>query len=426
MNGRQGLEVVASRTAMRVAQGIRPAVLILLSTLVLSPLFMTGAMASVTWQKDEWLTSLLAQERLDGGDEFGCYGFVGLTWEANPPDVAAACRSYLVNMTPASRWSDDPVSIYTPPSLTQHEHRTISELGFAVHGDNTGLETTAWHDSEDSPETVEDWYNLGRRGGSIEAVVSDLDNVIEEASEGGLLNFYWVGRVDNGIVRHDRDLEDWLIDSDAWFTTWGEVWSYWASIRCNYVAHSTIESDTAMLIEYQRPTACTVQDERVWPVPLTWVIELENGTVSEITTTDGSPLAEVDADEHILQQGWRQSGELLFLTISPYSEVKISFTEAIDGYDILPAAENYNNHSFAVTIAGHATENLLHWSMRFDDSPLRFTWLVIPQSSDSGAAWLPVVGVVVGVTSVGMTYALLQKEKRKLAIQNSELRDESE
>ena len=50
---------------------------------LLSSTFSPVAMADVNWEEDGWLRTALAQERLDNGDEFGCYGMPHLSWNAD-------------------------------------------------------------------------------------------------------------------------------------------------------------------------------------------------------------------------------------------------------------------------------------------------------------------------------------------------------
>ena len=46
-------------------------------------------------------------------------------------------------------------------------------------------------------------------------------------------------------------------------------------------------------------------------------------------------------------------------------------------HDILAQTEFFNNHSAAVTVAGHETMDLFKWAKRFvDGTDVRFTWLV--------------------------------------------------
>jgi hypothetical protein len=118
----------------------------------------------------------------------------------------------------------------------------------------------------------------------------------------------------------------------------------------------------------------------------------------------------------ILAPGWWQDENLLYLTVEPNTPVEIITTTAVEDFDITGIAENFNNHSFAITIAGHATEDLFLWSKRFDDSSLRFTWLVIPRDVEARLSWLPIVGVVVFIASVAGTVLLVKKDRQSRTI----------
>ena len=67
-----------------------------------------------------------------------------------------------------------------------------------------------------------------------------------------------------------------------------------------------------------------------------------------------------------MDQGWWQDGDIVYLTVLPNNPVEIKTNEKVVDFDIIEISENFNNHSFAVTIAGHATEDLFKWSKRFD------------------------------------------------------------
>ena len=203
----------------------------LLVLLILQPLALPVAAAS--WEEDGWLETIGAEERLLAGDEFACHGIPGLSWQADPGAVASECREYITDRIAASSWGEQPLSARTPTGLTYLDHALVDDLGFPVHGDLTGLADTAWHSQDDEPEQPEDWYNLGRRGGSLEKAMNTVSGVESEASKGGLLNFYWIGKVGDNTIRHDSEIEGWLLESDAWFTTWGVAWSTWIIQRCH-------------------------------------------------------------------------------------------------------------------------------------------------------------------------------------------------
>ena len=401
------------------------ALMIFSPLVIFSPIIVVEVTAGITgdadnWEPDGWLTTKIATDRLDAGDEYGCYGIPGLSWYANAGDVAAACRTYLDGRISASHWAENPVSIFTPSGLNYADHEAISNVGFSVHGDENGLANSAWHNASDVPYNVEDWYNLGRRGGSLEAVIGDLEAVKSEASLGGLLNFYWIGSVDEATIRHDSDLLNWLEDSDGWSTTWGEAWSYWASQRCYQLDYNdSIDSSThGITFEFQRSSICVSQDDRVWPVPLTWIIDLK-GTDVERVESGNENLTAFSGDEMILAQGWWQDGDILYLTVTPNTPVEVVTTSAVEEFEISGVTENFNNRSFAITIAGHATEDLFQWAKRFDDSTIRFTWLVIPRDVEARLSWLPIFGVAVFIASVAGTAMLVRKD-RSTRTQNTE------
>ena len=135
---------------------------------LLSSTFSPVAAADISWEEDGWLRTALAQERLDSGDEFGCYGMPNIAWSADPGAVALECQQYISERVIASQWGENPISTFTPSGLTMRQHSTIAGQGFMVHGDQNGLSTTAWHNATDAPKDDWDWYNLGRRGGSLE------------------------------------------------------------------------------------------------------------------------------------------------------------------------------------------------------------------------------------------------------------------
>ena len=145
----------------------------LVLTMLLSAMFAPTVLADVQWEEDGWLATI-GKERLDKGDEFGCYGMPNLSWKADPGAVALECRDYVENRIDASKWGVNPISTFTPSDLTAAQHTVIANQGFSVHGDNTGQSATAWHSAENEPVREYDWYDLGRRGGSLEKGIADI------------------------------------------------------------------------------------------------------------------------------------------------------------------------------------------------------------------------------------------------------------
>ena len=387
----------------------------LLLLLLLQPL--TIPVGAATWEEDGWLSTGYANERLTAGDEFGCYGMPDLSWQADAGAVAIECRDYLLSRIRASQWSAEPLSTYTPKGLTYIEHAIVDGQGFPVHGDETGLADSAWADDEDQPEQPEDWYNLGRRGGSLEKEMNSLGSVQLETEKGGLLNFYWIGQVDDITIRHDSLITEWLGQSDAWFTTWGEAWSMWTIQRCHQFDYETriVDSQGKWKFAVSRPSACLAIEQREWPVPVTWRVNASLVNATEVIIKEtGELLPVLDVSENQLQQGWRMDEGHLLLSIPVAMTVEITFEETGMELDILDE-QWFNGRSFAVTIASHQTEDLFTWSKRFEaEDALRFTWLVTPRDARASSAWLPVVGVVVILASMLAYTMLIKRDERVL------------
>jgi len=253
----------------------------LLSSIIVFP----GVSAQVEWEEDGWLKTSLAQERLQNGDEFGCYGMEGLSWNADPGAVALECRTYIEDRVIANQWGNHPISTFTPPGLSVNQHDVIAEQGFVVHGDNTDLLSSAWHSANDTPMDSWDWYNLGRRGGSLEQIVGSKEQVKDAVEQGGLVNLYWIGRVNDATIRHDKDIEQYITEeANAWLTTWGQAWSYWSASKCYQFDHEITESDGEFILKFESliTEQCQNLNPERWNVPLTWKIDIGDSRINSI------------------------------------------------------------------------------------------------------------------------------------------------
>ena len=387
-----------------------------LSLLIVSVLVHPVALAQSAWEEDGWLRTSFGQERLDAGDEFGCYGVPGLSWINDPGAVAQACKTYIEDRINASKWGQSPLSSYTPDTLTMADHGKVASQGFVVHGDQTGLEESAWHDNTDVPTDPWDWYNLGRRGGSLEKGIASLETVQAEVESGGLVNLYWIGRVNDATVRHDRDVLAYLDETpDIWLTTWGEAWSSWSGKRCYEHDRDVAEIDgrTVLTFESLETEACrSVSNDLPWNIPLTWLIDVEGVEVLDVVSVNSNLTLPSIEDEKNTQQGWWQQDDgTLVLSIVNGHPVNITLNGSDVNNDVLKQAEFFNNHSAAVTVAGHQTTDLFKWAKRFvDDTSVRFTWLVQPRVADDVDAWIPYAVVGVGVLSVFIMLGVLGRE----------------
>ena len=370
------------------------------------------ALADTAWKEDGWLTTTLAQDRLDLGDEFGCHSIPGLSWQADPGAVALECRTYIEERVRASSWDSRPISTYTPAGLTMAQHTTVAGQGFVVHGDQTGLSTTAWHNATDDPIDKWDWYNLGRRGGSLEQIIGSVEEVQTAVEQGGLVNLYWIGRVNDATIRHDRDITAYLSQvEDVWFTTWGEAWSYWTVSKCHEFSHSvrTEANQSILTFESLVTQECTSMNPEAWNVPVTWTLDF-NGTDVVSVQGESGALANITGVRKSTEGYVQHPGEYLHLSVLNGHAVEITYNGTTD-YDIIGRTSFFNNHSTAVTIAAHETYDLFKWSKRFvDDDHLVFTWLVEPREGLGDSLWLQYVAVGVALSTIVGMLVVLKRE----------------
>ena len=380
---------------------------VLVVAMLFSAMMAPVAVAESKWDEDGWLQNL-GKQYVESGDEFGCYGMPHLDWQADPGAVSTECREYIEQRIDASKWGKRPISTYTPSGLTAAQHTTIGAQGFMVHGDDNGLTDTAWHSADDEPISEFDWFNLGRRGGSLEKGIADIDEFESELDSGGLVNMYWIGKIEDLTIRHDSEVID-MVESrnDVWFTTWGEAYSYWTVNRCNQINHSI--ADNILHFEHENTAACNAAAPWAWNVPVTWIIEIPNSTVVE------SDFPQMNVSDSNTKEGWRQEGSIIFVSVLSGHKVDFSLSNNTD-YDVLGRTQFFNNKSVAFTIAGHATSELFLWAKRFDESPnLAFTWLVTPKALDTGIAWLPYAGLFVLIASVSGIFLLVKRDARLLS-----------
>ena len=379
---------------------------------LLSSTFSHAAVADIDWEEDGWLRTALAQERLDSGDEFGCYGMPNIAWSADPGAVALECREYISQRVKASQWGDNALSTFTPDGLTMRQHNSIASQGFTVHGDVNGLTSSAWHNATDVPQDDWDWYNLGRRGGSLEQIIGSKEQVQTAVEEGGLVNLYWVGRMNDATIRHDRDITGYLNDeAQAWMTTWGEAWSYWTVHDCHDTSFSTETVDNQTIIQFVSliTEGCSAVTPLAWNVPVTYILDVQGMEVVEVRDSN-STFIDLEGVKKTAE-GYTQNGSgNLHLSVTRGHEVTITVNGTID-FDVLGRSQFWNNYSAAVTIAAHDTTDLFKWSKRFsEDTQLVFTWLVQPRDGIGESGWLAVLALVVAVSTItGMMY-ILKKE----------------
>ena len=106
---------------------------LLVSALLFIPLIAPSVAGE--WGTDTWLSSVISEERLASGDEFGCQGYEGIV-TTDEPWVIAACKEYLEGQTNASRWGNSPISFGIDSDvITAELGASLKNSGFQIVGD---------------------------------------------------------------------------------------------------------------------------------------------------------------------------------------------------------------------------------------------------------------------------------------------------
>ena len=145
-------------------------------------------------------------------------------------------------------------------------------------------------------------------------------------------------------------------------------------------------------------------------------------------------IKELGIENKTLMSGWRQEGDNLWITLKSNqnatiimennSEIKLKSDDcnSLNQEDcILEGKPRYfNNHSWALTISGHHTIDLFKWSMKFDESPLVFTWLVEPQEVEDFSWVLVIIAAGAGIGAVAYTRHLILNDQKEQSLNESE------
>ena len=83
---------------------------------------------------------------------------------------------------------------------------------------------------------------INYNGGSIEKNIGSKSNFLKLVDSGApLINFHWMARDHDAIVRPETDLINSIESTTAWFTTWGEYYSYQNSLNNFSVSDEEME-----------------------------------------------------------------------------------------------------------------------------------------------------------------------------------------
>jgi len=335
------------------------------------------------WETDNWLSNVFGPERLALGDEFGCHGYESLGIDEEPWTIGA-CRDYLTNLTQASRWGPTPISFgLSGIDMEPYTSAALIDAGFEIVGDGSvgGVDGLAFFESN---------------GGTLEKTLTDRA-LLEAAEQNSIVSIQWMARIHDLKVREDKDLIFWLEQQDVWFTTWGE-WHH----------HSLAGQRINVSMEGSTITA-SLNDTESWSVPGSIMLGFDESILS---VKDSSlPFPNLDSGLRHLQVGWRPLPGGIILTLSPGQLVTIELSDEIDALIETPLS-TFNGLHHSVTVVGHHTTNLFYWSSDFQNSELRFTWLVERPSSEEVGWLIPVLAIsVVIAVPIAVRY-LVNKDTR--------------
>jgi hypothetical protein len=123
-------------------------------------------------------------------------------------------------------------------------------------------------------------------------------------------------------------------------------------------------------------------------------------------------LDELVSDSPHLQTGWRQENNSLILSLMPGQQVTIIFDTSTNPDTTQQTCERFNCHTVAITVAGIHTNDLFDWSRRWDDTPMRFTWLVEPREVAQYGWILPTLAVIVALCAPVAIIWIVKTDRR--------------
>ena len=339
---------------------------LLVSALLCLPLFASPVAGE--WTTDTWLSSVIAEERIANGDEFGCHGYEGVE-TIDDHWVIEACKDYLEGQTNASRWGKSPVSFGIESSVINEE------LG-------DSLKKSSFHIVGDMVEEAPDGLSIAiRNGASLEKGVANK-TMIESAEEDSLVSVHWRARIGDLRVREDKDVISWIEDQQVWLTTWAE----WHYHRASGSSTTTSLDGSTITIESSPQVGIDS-----WMVPGTVKLQFES-TVLGVTDSQGQNIPLLTGNERKLMVGWRHVEGGIIVTQNPHSTVFVELENDTESIESTPLA-TFNDFHYSITIVGHHTTNLFRWTQDFSGSELTFTWL-IERPSDDVVGWkLPIFAI---------------------------------
>ena len=362
-------------------------------TLLLLPLFTHTVIADDSeypYDEDGWLTRIAGPERFALGDEFGCQGMPGI----NPfedPDSIASCRTYLTDRVQASRWGA------TPITFGLQDESPDSTLNQSV-GD--ALVTSGFHVSIGPSIGDGRIEAIDFDAGSLEKNVASIEAIEASMGDGNPVVLRWIAELGDLNVRKDPDALAWIETQPFWFTTAGEY-------HTSRVSASITPNGSSSIILNQPSVNLDA-----WTTPGTSIVSLTESTesgllVESVRWMNGTDLPLLDEMDRHLRVGWRVVSGDLHVSIPPGDKVEIQFNGSVDEIEI--RVGDFNGLTPMIVVGEHVTD-LFEWSSGFQDSSIRFTWLIEPRSVTQMDIALPIIAAIVGILTIFQMRRLINRD----------------
>ena len=116
-----------------------------------------------------------------------------------------------------------------------------------------------------------------------------------------------------------------------------------------------IDGRTVLTFESLETEACrSVSNDLPWNIPLTWLIDVQGVKVMDVVSVNSNlSLPSIEGEKNTQQGWWQQNDGTLVLSIANGHPVNITLNGSDVDNDVLKQAEFFNNHTAAVTVAGH-------------------------------------------------------------------------
>ena len=193
---------------------------VFLGVLVVSVVLHPVVLAEAAWEEDGWLRTSFAKERLDLGDEFGCYGMPGLSWSTIPERLPTLAR-------PTSR--NEPTPVVGGCSFVHVHAINAHHGGPHQSGQPRFCGPRRRNQPQESAGTPPAMSPLMSGIGTIWAGaeeaskrIASLEDLKTEVEMGGLVNLYWIGRVNDATVATTATSSPTSMTPGIWLTTWGK------------------------------------------------------------------------------------------------------------------------------------------------------------------------------------------------------------